>query len=60
MTLYGRFFIIHYRKILELNAEGISLRGIAASTGSLRQKVTEVIEMAGKKGLECPLKEEME
>lgn len=52
--------MIHYRKILELNAEGISLTGIAASTGNSRQKVTEVIEMAGKKGLECPLEEEMD
>lgn len=32
--------MIHYRKILELHDEGISLRGIAASTSNSRQKVT--------------------
>ncbi|MFT9496548.1 MULTISPECIES: IS21 family transposase [Bacillota] len=51
--------MIHYRKILELNDEGVSLRGIAASTGNSRQKVSEVIELARKKGVECPLEEEM-
>lgn len=51
--------MIHYRKILELHDEGISLRGIAASTGNSRQKVTEVIHIAEKKGLVCPLEEEM-
>lgn len=53
------FFMIHYRKILELNDEGISLRGIAASTGNSRPKVTEIIRLAEKKGLVCPLEEEM-
>lgn len=52
--------MIHYRKILELYDEGISLRGIAASTGHSWQKVTEIIELAGKKGLECPLEEEID
>jgi len=51
--------MIHYRKILELQEEGISLRGIAASTGNSRQKVTEVMTIAQKKGLVCPLKEDM-
>jgi transposase len=51
--------MIHYRKILELHDEGISFRGIAASTGNSRQKVTEIIELAEKKGLVCPLEEEM-
>lgn len=51
--------MIHYRKILELYDEGISLRGIAASTGNSRPKVTEVIALAEKKGLVCPLEEEM-
>jgi transposase len=52
--------MIHYRRILELQDEGISLRGISASTGNSRQKVTEVIQMAQKKGLICPLEEEMD
>ncbi|ADC48802.1 MULTISPECIES: IS21 family transposase [Alkalihalophilus] len=51
--------MIKYQKILELHDEGISLRGIAASTGNSRQKVTEVIRLAEKKGLVCPLDEEM-
>lgn len=51
--------MIHYRKILELHDEGISLRGIAASTGNSRQKVTETINLAERKGLVCPLDDEM-
>lgn len=50
--------MIHYRKILELHFEGISLRGISASTGNSRQKVTEIIKLAKKKGLMCPLDED--
>ncbi|MGG0891067.1 IS21 family transposase [Cytobacillus horneckiae] len=52
--------MIHYRKILELHDEGISLRGIASSTGNSRQKVTEVIQLATMKGLNCPFDEEMD
>lgn len=52
--------MILYRKILELHDEGISLRGISTSTGNSRQKVTDVIELAKKKGLMCPLEEEMD
>lgn len=44
---------------MESHHEEISLRGIAASTGNSRQKVTEVIEKAEKKGLQGPLEEEM-
>lgn len=51
--------MIYYRRILELQDEGISLRGIAASTGNSRQKVTEIIDLAERKGLVCPLDEEM-
>lgn len=51
--------MIRYRKILELKNEGISLRGISASTGNSCQKVTEVLTIADQKGLECPLEEEM-
>ncbi|GEB78528.1 IS21 family transposase [Sporolactobacillus inulinus] len=51
--------MIHYQRILELHDEGISFRGIAASTGNSRQKVTEIIQRAEKKGLTCPLEEEM-
>lgn len=51
--------MIHYRKILELHHEKISLRGIAVSTGNSRPKVTEIIERAEKKGLGYPFEEEM-
>src|SRR5690606_5405984 len=36
-----------------------SLRGIASSTGNSRQKVTEIVRLAKKKGLVCPLDDEM-
>ncbi|MCR8983319.1 hypothetical protein, partial [Brevibacillus laterosporus] len=52
--------MIRYRKILELHDEGFSLRGIAASTGNSRQKVTGIIQLAERKGLMCPLDEEMD
>ncbi|WP_010648160.1 IS21 family transposase, partial [Oceanobacillus massiliensis] len=51
--------MIHYRKILELDHEKISRRGISSITGNSRQKVSEIIELAEKKGLRCPLEEEM-
>ncbi|NMD72873.1 IS21 family transposase [Bacillus sp. DNRA2] len=51
--------MIHYRRILELHDGGISLRGISSSTGNSRQKITEVINLAEKKGLVCPLEEDM-
>lgn len=38
--------MIHYRRILELHDEGISLRGISASTGNSRLKLTAVIGLA--------------
>ncbi len=37
----------------------MSLRGIASSTGNSRQKVTEIIQRAKKKGLACPLDDDM-
>ena len=52
--------MIHYRKILDLYDEGISLKGISASTGHSRQKVKEIIQLAEKKGLMYPLDEEMD
>jgi hypothetical protein len=44
---------------LELHDEGISLKGITTSAGNSREKVTEVIQLAEKKGLMCSLDEEM-
>ena len=58
LTLHP-FCMIYYRRILELHSERIRLRGIAVSTGNSRQKVTEVINLAEKKELACPLGEDM-
>lgn len=46
-----------YRKILELHSEGVSLRSIATITQHSRQKVTEVIKLAEKRGIIIPLDE---
>jgi len=51
--------MLQYSRILRLKEEGFSLRSIASSTGNSRQKVTEVIDRAEKKGLNGPLEEEM-
>lgn len=55
----GGFFMFPYRKILELHNEEVTLRSIAAITQHSRQKVTEVIRLAEKKGVKIPLEEEM-
>ena len=47
----GIFFMIQYRKILELAHDGLSLRTVSASTGHGRPKVTEILQLANKKGL---------
>lgn len=52
--------MIHYRRILELADEGLSIRTIANSLGHGRPKVKEVIELAKDKDLTCPLSEEMD
>ena len=46
-----------YRKILELHSEGVSFRSIATITQHSRQKVTEVIKLAEKRGVIIPLDE---
>lgn len=48
-----------YRKILELEHEGWSLRSISVTTRHSRQKITEIIRLAEKRGLKCPLDDEM-
>src|SRR5690625_3023284 len=48
-----------YQKILELHAENVSLRSIAMITQHSRQKITEIVELAKKKGVKIPLEEEM-
>ncbi|WP_354005805.1 transposase [Fictibacillus terranigra] len=51
--------MLQYSRILRLKEEGFSLRSIASSTGNSRQKVTEVIERAERKGLKEPLDEDV-
>ena len=51
--------MFHYRRILEMNGERISIRSIAAANGNSRQKVTEIIRRAEEKGIVVPLSEEM-
>lgn len=51
--------MFHYRMILKLKDGGINLRDIAASTGNSCRKTTKIIELTERKGLVCPLDEEM-
>lgn len=51
--------MFQYRKVLELKADGFSLRSICSVTGHSRQKITEVIRLAETKEITCPLAEEM-
>ena len=44
---------------MEMAHEGLSLRTVSASTGHGRPKVTEILQLAKEKGLECPLTLEM-
>ncbi|OJF91401.1 IS21 family transposase [Alkalibacterium sp. 20] len=51
--------MFQYRKVLELKADGFSLRSICAATGHSRQKITEVIQIAEREKISCPLSEEI-
>jgi len=48
----GGFFMINYRKILEIHRQGISQRTISSSTGHSRDKIREVVNESKAKGLE--------
>jgi len=52
-------FYVSICKILELHEVGVSLRSIAMITQHSWQKVTEIIELAKRKGVKIPLEEEM-
>lgn len=53
MTLYtGGFFMIQYRKILELHFNNVSQRTISTSVGSSRNTVSDITKRAKKLGLE--------
>ena len=51
--------MFQYRKVLEMKAEGFSLRTIRAATGHSRQKITEVIQLAQQKEVVWPFTEEV-
>lgn len=52
MTLYtGGFFMIQYRKILELHFKKISQRTISTSVGSSRNTVSDVIKRSEQLGI---------
>lgn len=44
--LYGKLFMIHCRRILELHFKGTSQRTISSSVGHSRQTVSDVIKKA--------------
>lgn len=50
--LYRRFFMINYRRILELYFEEVSQRTISSSTGHSRNTVSNVVHRTKKLGLE--------
>lgn len=54
MTTYstGGFFVINYRKILELKIEGVSQRTISSSTGHSRNTISDVVRRAKELGIE--------
>ena len=53
MTLYtGGFFMIQYRKILELHFNDVSQCTISTSVGSSRNTVSDITKRAKKLGLE--------
>lgn len=55
----GGFFVIKYREILRLHAQGISQRGIASSTSNSRTTIREVVKRAEKRNISWPLEEEL-
>ena len=50
-TLYRRFFMIQYRRILDLHFKGTSQRTISSSVGHSRQTVSDVVIKANHLGL---------
>ena len=55
----GGFFVIKYREILRLHAQGISQRGIASSTSNSRTTIREVVKRAEERNVDWPLEENM-
>jgi len=55
----GGFFVVKYREILRLQAQGLSQRSIAASCSNSRNTVKNVLEQAERHGLSWPLEPDM-
>jgi transposase len=53
----GGLFVIKYREILRLNAQGISQRSIASSTSNSRTTIREVVKRAEERNISWPLEE---
>src|SRR5690606_10518213 len=57
--LYRRFFVVKYREILRLHAQGVSQRGIASSCANSRNTIREVDKRAQKLNISWPFQEDM-
>ncbi|WP_243647021.1 helix-turn-helix domain-containing protein [Scopulibacillus darangshiensis] len=55
----GGFFVVKYREILRLHAQGVSQRGIAASCSCSRSTIREVVKRAEKGGIFWPFEDDM-
>lgn len=51
--------MIKYREILRLHAQGLSMRGIAASCSNSRNTVSEVLKRAESQGISWPFERDM-
>jgi transposase/DNA-binding phage protein len=55
----GGFFVVKYREIIRLHAQGLSQRSIAASCSNSRNTVKNVLEKAKQHALSWPLEKDM-
>src|SRR5690606_17187065 len=55
----GGFFVVKYREILRLHAQGVSQRGIASSCANSRNTIREVVKRAQKLNISWPFQEDM-
>jgi len=55
----GGFFVVKYREILRLYAQGLSQRNIAASCSNSRNTVSDVLEKAKQHALSWPFEKDM-
>lgn len=55
----GGLFVVKYREILRLHAQGLSQRGIASSCAHSRNTIREVIKRAQSLNISWPFEEDM-